>query len=458
MQRVASATSATSAAASAATVCVLVRERIRQALVDPKVGYFTKHGSAPVGMLQKPVNFNDIPNQRQYQAVLSRIYEKLNTAWLTPSELFQPHYGRAVAEHVLKRHLVPGAPLRIFEVGAGNGTAARDVLSHVRDVAPDVYATMRYTALEPSRTLAQRQRSRVAEAGHAKDRFEALQCEPFGDLDSARTQSWATHQPCVVLMLEVLDNLPHDRVVRQGSAWFETAVECFDAGEAQAIAKTRNAEDAAVAKRTWRGSKAYGAGYDGAGVEVLRPVEDALILHVLEKAMKLHGGGDSGLPGPSVGWVGKMALAARWLSAKVRGEEVFWIPTGALEAFRALRAALPRHSMIAADFDALPDVVVAGHGAPLVSTTQHGANIDHATYLVPPGEADIFFPVNFDAISALYQDVSNGARVEHMASRSFIGEHGTPFATRCRDGYDPMLDDFTNTRVFVGEAPNVMNE
>jgi len=51
-------------------------------------------------------------------------------AWITPSEVFTPVYGAAIASYILQRHAERGgaAPLRIVEVGGGNGTLAKDVL------------------------------------------------------------------------------------------------------------------------------------------------------------------------------------------------------------------------------------------------------------------------------------------------------------------------------------------
>jgi hypothetical protein len=45
--------------------------------------------------------------------------------------------------------------------------------------------------------------------------------------DAADAAGWGapSGEPCFVLALEVLDNLPHDRAVRRGDGWWETRVE-----------------------------------------------------------------------------------------------------------------------------------------------------------------------------------------------------------------------------------------
>lgn len=56
-------------------------------------------------------------------------------AWLTPSEIFTPHYGAAVASCLLEDTRLRGKqPLRVIEIGGGTGTLAKDVLDKLRQV------------------------------------------------------------------------------------------------------------------------------------------------------------------------------------------------------------------------------------------------------------------------------------------------------------------------------------
>lgn len=54
----------------------------------------------------------------------------LQTAWLTPVELFKPWYGQAVAKYIVRHHSLrkQRQPLHIAEVGGGNGTLAANIL------------------------------------------------------------------------------------------------------------------------------------------------------------------------------------------------------------------------------------------------------------------------------------------------------------------------------------------
>lgn len=94
-----------------------------------------------------------------------------------------------------------------------------------------------------------------------------------------------------------------------------------------------------------------------------------------------------------------------------------------------------------------------------------GVAQDHSTYLVPPGKADIFFPSDFELLRRLYEEashrssrsvpgkrssVSTGPRAMHMKAREFF-ERWAVQGTRTVDGYDPLLEDYTNTAILVTE-------
>lgn len=97
-----------------------------------------------------------------------------------------PVFGALVAEGIrrLAAHLDDPSPLRVTEVGAGDGTLARQVLDGLRDV------DVRYTAVEVSPGA--RERLAAIEDVHVAERLEA-----------------PAH---VVLANELLDNLPFRRI------------------------------------------------------------------------------------------------------------------------------------------------------------------------------------------------------------------------------------------------------
>ena len=57
-------------------------------------------------------------------------------SWLTPSEIFTPYYGQAVASQILQEHRKDSTnSLQIFELGGGTGTMALDIMNHLQEVS-----------------------------------------------------------------------------------------------------------------------------------------------------------------------------------------------------------------------------------------------------------------------------------------------------------------------------------
>lgn len=65
-------------------------------------------------------------------------------------------------------------PMRVFEIGAGAGGLALDVLDFLRHQAPHVYRSVRYTAVEASSALAGKQMERVVRSGGHEGKFESV--------------------------------------------------------------------------------------------------------------------------------------------------------------------------------------------------------------------------------------------------------------------------------------------
>lgn len=119
-----------------------------------------------------------------------------------------------------------------------------------------------------------------------------------------------------------------------------------------------------------------------------------------------------------------------------------------------------------------------------------GSTFDHGSYLVPRGTADIFFPTDFALLGALYRQAAQRAqRAQHASSGSSSegatrsdsatsGSHAggaagsTPAvraealgtadfmaryspdlaATRTASGYNPLLEDYSNSAFFLGSC------
>jgi hypothetical protein len=144
-----------------------------------------------------------------------------------------------------------------------------------------------------------------------------------------------------------------------------------------------------------------------------------------------------------------------------------------------IAACRPKHTVLAADFDALPDVQLPGLNAPLVSGRRApGQPKDYNTLMVPWGAADIFFPTDFDMLERLYklataaesseseaapqqqqqeghkgkQEVQPNTWCSHASTADFMTSFVGSKATRTLSGYNPLLQDWGNTRFFEGHT------
>ncbi|XP_010241419.1 PREDICTED: uncharacterized protein LOC104586024 [Nelumbo nucifera] len=201
---------------------ILVRDFIRSALYDPNHGYFSQR-SGVVGMLEKSIKFNQLEGRKAYMRHLDKIYKQHDIAWFTPVELFKPWYAHGIAEAIMRTANL-SIPLQIYEIGGGSGTCAKGIMDYIMLNAPArVYNNMTYTSVEISSSLAKKQIETVGEVRSHLSRF-TVECR-----DAADRSGWGdvNPQPCWVIMLEVLDNLPHDLIYskNQVSPWTEVWLE-----------------------------------------------------------------------------------------------------------------------------------------------------------------------------------------------------------------------------------------
>ncbi|KAJ6777107.1 PROTEIN ARGININE METHYLTRANSFERASE NDUFAF7-like protein MITOCHONDRIAL [Salix koriyanagi] len=294
---------------------VLVRDFIHSALYDPKHGYFSQR-SRSVGVLERSIKFNQLEGRKAYMNHLDKIYKRSDISWFTPVELFKPWYAHGIAEAIMRTTQL-SLPLHIYEIGGGSGNLCK---------------------------------------GHSRLHNVECTCQSIQQHDlhlSGNQSGWgdAKQQPCWVIMLEVLDNLPHDLVYSENQIfpWKEVWVE-----------KQHDKESL---------------------FELYKPLEDPLIKRCVE-IVELD-------KNQSV------SIAKSVWSKVFPKPRRCWLPTGCLKLLEVLHEVLPRMSLIASDFSFLPDVSIPGERAPLVSTKKDGRSEDYNSYLDAKGDADIFFPTDF---------------------------------------------------------------
>ena len=213
---------------------MLTRHFIRQRLA----AYFAQPHGEVIGHLassntddslidinSSPINFKTLLGSWHFQKKLSKLYDKRSNGlpkfqWLTPTELFRPTYSNIIGDFIVTNFRAVGKKkLHIIEVGAGRGTNALIMLNRIEKLYPDVYEAMcNYTLVDASPTLHELQRTRInCESKHdLKVRFiKADIGEDFVDYSAVfGFDEILSEIHTVVIGLEVLDNLPHDKILR----------------------------------------------------------------------------------------------------------------------------------------------------------------------------------------------------------------------------------------------------
>jgi len=169
---------------------VTFKEFMEASLYDPEGGYYTS-GTVKIGS----------PGQGHFS---------------TFPEMFHPHFGNALARQLREMWENMGRPsaFDIVEMGAGNGTMARDILEAARQESPDFFRALRYKIIEISSALRQRQEETISQgedgAGYA-GKLEHINEE---DLEAVEG---------VILSNELPDAMPVHRV----KLFHGTPAECY---------------------------------------------------------------------------------------------------------------------------------------------------------------------------------------------------------------------------------------
>ncbi len=99
------------------------------------------------------------------------VYASLFFLEITIVTLRQPYYGQAIAQCLVSEYLLkyfPYEDFNLYEIGAGNGTLASDILSFIQERYPEVYDRTHYTIVEISESLVKQQRKKLHQHSCAK--------------------------------------------------------------------------------------------------------------------------------------------------------------------------------------------------------------------------------------------------------------------------------------------------
>ncbi|KDN43230.1 hypothetical protein RSAG8_06197, partial [Rhizoctonia solani AG-8 WAC10335] len=399
---------------------MLSRDFIDDALYNPYYGYFPKQ--ATIFTPETPFDFAQIPNSRAFHQAVAERYRDYRLeagagsgpgrqVWHTPTELFKPYYGHAIARCLTSEYLLkyfPYEDLLIYEIGAGNGTLAENILDFLQAEHPEVYERTRYRIIEISGSLAQKQTARLQRRHSGV--VEVPNYRDYGVVEVVHKSvfDWTEQEPapCFFLAMEVIDNFAHD-IIRYD---YETL------NPLQAIVAINQLGDF---------------------FELYEPVHDPLISRFLNFRSRIRH--TSPALAPSLTNNSFMRAIRPYFPFAPNMTQREFIPTKLLEFLILLhdkfpRHQFPRHRLLLSDFSSLPDTI-PGYNAPVVQTRVSDVMVPCETYLVHQGYFDIFFPTNFELLRDMYEcicivgggDDSQGVRPSPLGSVAGSMKLGSSF-------------------------------
>jgi len=282
--------------------------------------------------------------------------------------------------------------LKIYEMGAGNGTLCCGIMDYIRAHHAELYEETRYTTIEISTRLAGRQREKIRDAGH--EGHARVVCGSILEMADSSELGGST-EPCWVLGMEVLDNLSRDVVRRE-----RTSGQML-----QSIVITDQQGD--LHERF---------------IPITRENNPLLLdyLHILHP----HLDPQQAPSAPSLHRLWEKLLAT-YLPFRANLSPHHFIPSNYLALLRTLFRLFPNHRLILSDFSHLDNTLNDPRrnrfGAPVVQTRYNGVTVPASTFLVKPGMFDIFFPTDFGELGRLYRHVYEQAGAGACRRRPDMG-------------------------------------
>ena len=412
------------------------RALLRRYLCQRLAEYYAQPADKVVGSVSattpRCIDFSSLLNEWHWKRTYRRVYEAQQGQWLTPVELFCPHYSNTLANFVSHSmaaalrnlHRYDDGVFDVVELGGGRGTNAKALLDHLRNCHPEMYDRLQsYTIFDASPTLHELQHSVLIEGSLHSDKVNLKNIDMM-DVSEGKSEflTSSCDTPTSVIALELLDNLPHDKIKR-----------CLDTGGV--LQAVTSADDPAETTDLIDTSQRHD--------ETFSPIDDPLLQHILSVAPSLY--------------------------APTASHGPMWVPTAALGILTKIFESRPNSSVAFADFDWLPPPSLrAGQfpsaesavGDPLVTDMQGN---DYPCYLTDPPDAlcDILFPTDFGrlakfanamhAAAASPQRGEGGISAVAMKQSDFLLKYGPEEVRKTKGwtGYSPLIHDFGNCSVLA---------
>ncbi|KAL6876639.1 DUF185 domain-containing protein [Trichoderma novae-zelandiae] len=403
-------------------VKMLLRDFIDDSLYNPSYGYFSKE--AVIFSPGEPFDFNSMRDELEFQAELGRRYTEFEDAlddrdgesptrqlWHTPTELFRPYYGEAIARYLVSNYRLTTYPyddLLIFEMGAGRGTLMLNILDYIRAADPQVYARTKFNIIEISSSLAALQSRHLLSTAESRGHADKV------DIVNKSIFEWDRYvpSPCFFLAMEVFDNFSHDGIrydvlteePLQGHVLVDGAGDFYEfyVHELDPLA-----------------ARFFRVRHAATGGVYPRPYPSNPLLRYLST---------------------KMPFAANLSDAE-------FIPTRLMQFFDVLEKYFPAHRLLTSDFDSLPQAI-KGLNAPVVQTRFQRRMVPVTTPLVHQGYFDILFPTDFNITEAMYRAIT-GKLTRVMSHGDFMRRWAYVEDTETRSGENPLLSHYRNASVMV---------
>ncbi|CAK7562441.1 MAG: hypothetical protein SEPTF4163_000285 [Sporothrix epigloea] len=436
-------------------VKMLMRDFIEDSLYNPHYGYFSKQ-VVIFSPGHEPFNFRDMRDEPTFHEVLGRRYAEFEDQldaeivaqggepsatrqlWYTPTELFRPYYGEAIARNLVADYMLSSFPyhdLIIYEMGAGRGTLMLNILDYLRANEPAVYERTHYKIIEISSNLAalQKRQLYISNKGQQQQQHQTKSGEAAAADGSSEVASAAAARGHAG-RVEIINQSIFDWTATEPSPCFFLAFEVFDNFAHDCLRYNL------VTEQPLQGVVLLAA--NGDMYEFYEPQLDpevARFLRVREAATE----GRYPLPYSSNRLLRSLKQNLMPFAPNLSAPE--YVPTRLMAFFDVLAKYFPAHRLLTSDFHSLPDTI-AGLNAPIVQTRFQRRPVPVTTPLVHQGYFDIMFPTDFRVTEAIYRTIT-GKLSRVISHEQFMRHWAHLDDTRTRSGENPLLSWYANASV-----------
>ncbi|CAK7267263.1 hypothetical protein SEPCBS57363_002505 [Sporothrix epigloea] len=436
-------------------VKMLMRDFIEDSLYNPHYGYFSKQ-VVIFSPGHEPFPFREMRDEPAFHETLGRRYAEFEDQldaeivaqggepsatrqlWYTPTELFRPYYGEAIARNLVTNYMLSSFPyhdLIIYEMGAGRGTLMLNILDYLRANEPAVYERTHYKIIEISSNLAalQKRQLYIGSSGQQQQQHQTKSGEAAA-ADGSSTLASAAAARGHAGRVEIINQSIFDWTATEPSPCFFLAFEVFDNFAHDCLRYNL------VTEQPLQGVVLLAA--NGDMYEFYEPQLDpevARFLRVREAAIE----GCYPLPYSSNRLLRSLKQNLMPFAPNLSAPE--YVPTRLMDFFDVLAKYFPAHRLLTSDFHSLPDTI-AGLNAPIVQTRFQRRPVPVTTPLVHQGYFDIMFPTNFRVTEAIYRAITG--KLSCVVSHEQFMRHWAHLDdTRTRSGENPLLSWYANASV-----------